>query len=56
MLLHSLLAGSDTVLSQADLEGFMREHFLRDPELAKGHAPNRAVNGLLPKAYWVSTA
>ncbi|GAB4814747.1 hypothetical protein N2152v2_001793 [Parachlorella kessleri] len=53
VVVHRAAAGSDTMLSQADLEVFMREHFLRDPELAKGHAPNRAVNGLLPKAYWV---
>lgn len=43
----------DAVVSPADLELFLRDWFLRDPDLARRHAPNKAVNGLQPKAYWV---
>jgi hypothetical protein len=53
-LCHVPATGGDVIVSAADLEVFLREWFLRDPDLAKKHAPNRAVNGLLPKAYWVS--
>lgn len=53
-LLPPCCTGGDAVVSASDLEAFMRDWFLRDPDLARRHAPNKAVNGLQPKAYWVS--
>lgn len=41
------------MVSSAELEAFLRDWFLRDHDLARRHAPNKAVNGLYSKAYWV---
>ena len=44
------------MVTAGDLEAFLREQFMRDPVLARRHAPNRAVTGLYPQAYWVGWA
>ena len=49
-------AGGEAVVTAGDLEAFLREQFMRDPVLARRHAPNRAVTGLYPQAYWVGWA
>lgn len=46
-------AGGDAHVGAAELEAFAREAFLRDPGLARAHAPNKGVSGLYPRAFWV---
>eukprot|EP00887_Chlorella_sp_A99_P006848 scaffold2.g6848.t1 len=45
------VAGGDSPVSGADLDAFAREHFMRDPSLARAHVP-RGSNGIYPSAYW----
>lgn len=38
---------------RAQLDAFVRERFLADPDLARQHAGNRATGSLHPPQYWV---